>query len=717
MSNIALYRKWRPKTFDEVVEQEHVVRTLKNSILTGRLAHAYLFCGTRGTGKTSLAQILSRAVNCLNPSDANPCNTCGNCTGILTGSMMDVVEIDAASNNSVDNIRQLKDDIIYPPIQAPYKVYIIDEVHMLSGGAFNALLKTLEEPPSYVVFILATTEPHKLPATILSRCQRYDFRRITNDAIANHLRVIVQDAGACAQEDALTLIAKLSDGAMRDAISILDQCLSASDGVLTREIVMQTIGLSGDRFLCSTAQLVHGEQVASVPAHVAQLLASGKDLKQYVSELIRFFRDLAVIKFGASQSDFPEVQDDIFAEMKVLAASADHNHFFSIIDELSELEGRMKYSHNQSILLEIALSKLCLGNYRTPEAITTLNTRLAAIEKKLASLSAIPPSPPQSGATPQPTVQIPAQAGTDVQRSTQVSPLIGTSTQNPTPTPTPTQLTANTAEAAVPQPQPQRQAAAMLPTPQTIQPAQSGEMVRRDAVLVSGQAKLAAVEERTWISMVDQLKKNGSMDLFSMLQDSESYRSQNKFYIALKEKMNPHKVYLNTSGSIQKLKQLVKEMLGQDLSITILTSLETEEFLATTGTVPEDAPAAAADLVGTAPTVSMPTGTPASASTDAPDESPASETVDSPTPEITENAEDTDPAGDPADLPWFVDDADLESTPGSGPDSGFDSSADTDSDSAPPLGSEQAIQPRSRIDELAEVLLREHPDLPVNIYP
>ncbi|MDR3120650.1 MAG: DNA polymerase III subunit gamma/tau, partial [Clostridiales bacterium] len=297
MSNIALYRKWRPKTFLDVVEQEHVVKTLRNSLVRGRLAHAYLFCGTRGTGKTTLAHILSRAANCLSPKDGDPCNECEICTGILSGRIMDVVEIDAASNNSVDNIRRLRDDIVYAPAQARYKVYIIDEVHMLSGGAFNALLKTLEEPPEYAIFILATTEPHKLPATILSRCQRFDFRRISNDAIAARLAVVAEGAGAAAEADALLLIAKLADGALRDAISILDQCISTGAETLTRDVVMRTCGIADDAFLCESARILADGDVAAIPEHVAALAASGRGLSQYIGGLTGFFRNLMVLKF------------------------------------------------------------------------------------------------------------------------------------------------------------------------------------------------------------------------------------------------------------------------------------------------------------------------------------------------------------------------------------------------------------------------------------
>jgi DNA polymerase-3 subunit gamma/tau len=236
---MALYRKWRPLTFEDVVEQRHIVTTLKNSIKNNTVSHAYLFCGTRGTGKTTLAKIFARAINCPESTDGSPCNKCDTCRGILDGSIIDVVEIDAASNNGVDDVREIKEAVMYVPAVTKYKVYIIDEVHMLSTGAFNALLKTLEEPPQNVVFILATTEPHKLPATILSRCQRFDFKRITMDGLVSRLEIIAKDCGIPFEYSALQLIARLSEGGMRDAISLLDQCISLGKESINREDVVQ----------------------------------------------------------------------------------------------------------------------------------------------------------------------------------------------------------------------------------------------------------------------------------------------------------------------------------------------------------------------------------------------------------------------------------------------------------------------------------------------
>jgi len=316
MAYLALYRKWRPMLFKDVVEQEHVVRTLKNSVSEGRIAHAYLFCGTRGTGKTTMAKILSRAVNCLEPKDGDPCNTCEICTGIAAGSILDVVEIDAASNNSVDNIRDLRDEVIYSPSKARYKVYIIDEVHMLSTGAFNALLKTLEEPPPHVVFILATTEPHKLPGTILSRCQRFDFRRIPVDSIAARVEFIAGESGIKINRDASKLIARLSDGALRDAISILDQCMSLGNKELAFDDVLGVVGMVNDTFIADVVDAVKNSEIQKILNLIEHLVMEGKNISQFVSELILYYRNLLICSSTDKPHEIIEASSDTVKKMK-----------------------------------------------------------------------------------------------------------------------------------------------------------------------------------------------------------------------------------------------------------------------------------------------------------------------------------------------------------------------------------------------------------------
>lgn len=361
MSYIALYRKWRPSKFDEVVEQEHIVKSLKYSVKNNHLAHAYLFCGTRGTGKTTMAQILARAVNCLEPSEGNPCNNCRICRGIISETILDVIEIDAASNNSVDNIREIREEVRYSPSTAKYKVYIIDEVHMLSQGAFNALLKTLEEPPPYVIFILATTEPHRLPATILSRCQRYDFKRITNPSIKGRLEEIASKTGINADSDALGLIARLSDGALRDALSIFDQCISSGSEHITYQLVVSMTGMVNDSFICDFADALNGKQVGKCLSMANVVIMEGKDISQFISSVIMFYRNILVAGVVENPSEIIEAGRESLDYILKSSGSFDRERIVSLIYQLSELDNSIKWSAQPGILFEVALIKMCMG--------------------------------------------------------------------------------------------------------------------------------------------------------------------------------------------------------------------------------------------------------------------------------------------------------------------------------------------------------------------
>jgi DNA polymerase-3 subunit gamma/tau len=361
MSYIALYRKWRPLVFQDVVEQEHVVKTLKNSVSSGRIAHAYLFCGTRGTGKTTMAHILSRAINCLNPKEGDPCNQCEICTAILSNTLLDVVEIDAASNNSVDNIREIRDEVIYTPSRAKYKVYIIDEVHMLSTGAFNALLKTLEEPPKHVVFILATTEPHKLPATVLSRCQRFDFRRITIESIMKRLDEIAVDNNIHLTKEASRLIARLSDGALRDAISLFDQCISLGKSEITYDLVMSVVGIAADTFLSNIVDILIDNDINKLLNYLDKLVLDGIDIGHFVSDLIRYYRNILVCIVSEKPNDIIDASSDSISIMKKQSKNYTLEEVSNIIKELSALENRLKWASYPRILLEVSLIKICEG--------------------------------------------------------------------------------------------------------------------------------------------------------------------------------------------------------------------------------------------------------------------------------------------------------------------------------------------------------------------
>ena len=371
MAYQALYRRSRPTTFDDVVGQTHITQTLKNEIVSGRLAHAYLFTGIRGTGKTSTAKIFSRAINCEHNEDGNPCNECKICKGILDGSIMDVTEMDAASNNGVENIRDIREDVIYTASVTKYKVYIIDEVHMLSAGAFNALLKTLEEPPEHVIFILATTEVHKLPATILSRCQRFDFRSITQNDIKGHLNRLASQDGITISDDAMDVIATMGDGSMRDAISILDRCIAFGQKELSYKDVISILG-APDMALCSRimTDIAKGDAYDAVTA-IGEGVQEGRSPARILDGLMKLTRDIVMSKISQGGSDkFKETADNFTYEKLV-----------NCIKIFSETSQNMKYASSPRIILETGILKLCMPIYdNSSEAMAD---RLAALEQKM----------------------------------------------------------------------------------------------------------------------------------------------------------------------------------------------------------------------------------------------------------------------------------------------------------------------------------------------
>ena len=360
MSYQALYRKWRPSTFDEVVGQDAVVTTLKNQVRTDRIGHAYLFCGTRGTGKTSAAKIFARAVNCPHAAehDGNPCNSCEVCEAISSGRAMNVFEIDAASNNGVDNIRDIRDQVEYPPVTGRFKVYIIDEVHMLSTGAFNALLKTLEEPPSYVIFILATTDPQKIPQTILSRCQRYDFRRMNRRTAAAHLREISALEGMQIEDRALSYIAEAADGSMRDALSLLDQCAAYHYGeTLTYENVLEILGAADTGIYSALyGQIVRGE-VEDALRTVNELAASGSDISQLINDFIWYLRTV-LLAGSAASADILDISEERLMMARADAALTSRQDLIMIMSSMAELGNRSRFSTQKRVLLEVELIRL-----------------------------------------------------------------------------------------------------------------------------------------------------------------------------------------------------------------------------------------------------------------------------------------------------------------------------------------------------------------------
>lgn len=354
----ALYRVWRPQQFFDVVGQEHVTKTLQNALLQEKISHAYLFSGPRGTGKTSAAKILAKAVNCERAPVSEPCNECPSCRGITDGSISDVIEIDAASNNGVDEIRDIRDKVKYAPSSVRYKVYIIDEVHMLSIGAFNALLKTLEEPPKHVIFILATTEPHKIPLTILSRCQRFDFKRISAAAIVNRMKLIVDETGVQVEDKALQVVARAAEGGMRDALSLLDQAISFSQEQVTLEDALTVTGAVSQNFLNRLAFSIKKKDVAEGLTALEELLFQGKDPSRFVEDFILFYRDMLLYKAAPTLEESMErvMLDEEFQE---LTKMNEQEEIYEIIDILNKTQQEMRWTNHPRIFLEVAIVKLC----------------------------------------------------------------------------------------------------------------------------------------------------------------------------------------------------------------------------------------------------------------------------------------------------------------------------------------------------------------------
>ena len=382
MAYTALYRKFRPGEFEEVKGQGHIVTTLKNQIKADRIGHAYLFCGTRGTGKTTVAKIFAKAVNCEHPADGSPCGTCASCRAIAAGSSMNVIEIDAASNNGVDNIREIKEEVNYSPTEGRFKVYIIDEVHMLSIGAFNALLKTLEEPPSYVIFILATTEAHKIPITILSRCQRYDFRRISIDTIAARLNDLIAREGVEAEEKAIRYVAKAADGSMRDALSLLDQCIAFYLGEkLTYDHVLDVLGAVDTEVFSGLLRSILDKNITGAIALLEELVIQGRELGQLVTDFTWYLRNLLLAKTSDSIEDIIDVSSENLLRLKEEAERIEADAVMRYIRIFSELAGQIKYAAQKRILIEIALIKLCRPGMETDTG--SLLDRIRVIEDKL----------------------------------------------------------------------------------------------------------------------------------------------------------------------------------------------------------------------------------------------------------------------------------------------------------------------------------------------
>ena len=377
MGYTALYRKFRPLTFSEIVGQEHITRTLKNQIIANRVGHAYLFNGGRGTGKTSAAKILSRAINCLNPKEGEPCNECEICKGAINGSLTDIVEMDAASNNSVEDIRSIREEVNFLPTKAKYRVYIIDEVHMLSTGAFNALLKTLEEPPEHVKFILATTEPQKLPATILSRCQRFDFKRISNDNIIKRLKIVCKESNIEITDEALNTIAVLSEGAMRDALSILERCIQDGENKIDEDKIKDLVGIPKITYINNIVESIVKYDINQALEFTEVVLEEGKDITNLLFEMIKYVKDILVYKASNKLELYSQEE---LEKIKQISEAVSKERLINLVYQLSELENDIKWSTQKTILFQAGIIRLCNEN---SEKTIDVSDRIDKIENYL----------------------------------------------------------------------------------------------------------------------------------------------------------------------------------------------------------------------------------------------------------------------------------------------------------------------------------------------
>lgn len=439
MSYTALYRKFRPDSFADVKGQDHIVTTLRNQIRANRIGHAYLFTGTRGTGKTTVAKILAKTVNCENPTEDGPCGECRICKAIASGASMNVIEIDAASNNGVDSIREIVEEVSYSPAEGKYKVYIIDEVHMLSIGAFNALLKTLEEPPSYVIFILATTEVHKLPITILSRCQRYDFKRISIDTITGRMQELIDAEGVQVEEKALRYIAKTADGSMRDALSLLDQCIAFHLGEkLTYDKTLDVLGAVDTEVFSRLLRHVLDRDVTGCITLLEEIVMQGRELTQFVTDFAWYLRNLMLVQSSDHMEDVIDMSTDNLARLKEEAAMVEQDRIVRYIRIFSELSGQIRYAAQKRILVEIALIKLCRPDMETTS--DALIDRIRQVEDKVENgvvmvQGAVPDGGAQgagvAGAGSKPRPQLPKAVPDDVKAIVTQWPSIVGNAENP----------------------------------------------------------------------------------------------------------------------------------------------------------------------------------------------------------------------------------------------------------------------------------------------
>lgn len=530
MAYQAIYRRWRPTVFDDVVGQEHITKTLKNQIMNNATAHAYLFCGTRGTGKTSTAKILARAVNCLNPKDGNPCNECSVCKGLLDESILDVTELDGASKNKVENIRDIIDDVMFLPAVAKKKVYIIDEVHMVTQQAFNALLKTLEEPPAHVMFILATTELNKVPITVLSRCQQFDFRRITNQDIATRMQSILSADGYQAEESALSLVAELGDGSMRDALSILDKCIGATDGTLTYDDVIKVVGIADSDALFSLSKSIADGNTKAALEEIDQIIEKGKELGLFAERLTKYLRDVLVVKVTNNTKDFLNTSDENVKKIEELASLFSKERLLRSIDLLCSASSQARYSGFPRTLYEMALVKMCEPDMEQSQA--ALMDRITVLEKMVqegAVLKSSAAPSTEDASTPKAASEI-TEAPVDSKKQEKE--------MAPAPTKTPDENHANLSENTVP---------------------------------VSNNNEDVAAR---WPEIVEYIKTHGGMPIFPHLALVKAKVVNGKLCVIFGDNALVSKTVIAKPSNIKLIEDAVKQVTGNHFSVSCVTPRE-----------------------------------------------------------------------------------------------------------------------------------------------
>ena len=546
-----LYRKYRPRVFADVYGQDHVTSTLKNEIKEGRISHAYLFTGSRGTGKTTCAKILAKAVNCPNAVDGEPCNTCEICKGLDSGTIYDVVEIDAASNNGVDNIRDLREEVNYTPTRGKYRVYIIDEVHMLSTGAFNALLKTLEEPPAHVIFILATTEVHKLPATILSRCQRFDFKRIQPETMAVRLQQVAGLEGMELAPDAATLIARIADGALRDGLSILDQCAGRSKQI-TAQLVSEVAGLAGREALYRLSDAVLARDSSAAVEELAQLHENSYDMERLCVEMINHFRNFMMVKTVKKSRELIICTDDEYKHIEESAGQFTLAQILRGLDLFQSTLVKIKGGATPRIEMEMAFIRLCEPRLETdPDAI---NQRLSALER--AMQNGVPAAPVKTVPSPAPAAR-PAPAQPTVPPTSQPTPAAAAPAPEPVPATSAEPVSAPVPEPAPVQPEP----------PVPLEP----------AAATPSPAPAADSEQQLFMQWADlmEILHRTDIALFGVLSGSQGY-TRGEFFLI--DSPNPTiKEFIKISTHAKAIRAALHELTGHNYKLGLFKKKSTEQ--------------------------------------------------------------------------------------------------------------------------------------------